>query len=43
MANYRSVTEESFEAYMWQASKTMARSIARLMTGSCAVRQCLWG
>ena len=38
MAIYRYVTEQSFDAYMWQALETKARFIAQLMKGDHAGR-----
>lgn len=39
VAIYRYVTEQSFDAYMWQALETKARFISQVMTGSNAVRR----
>ena len=36
---YRYVTEESFEAYMWQTLETKARFIAQVMTGESDLRR----
>lgn len=36
---YRYVTEESFDAYMWQALETKARFITQVMTGENAARR----
>ena len=39
VAVYRYVTEQSFDAYMWQALETKARFISQVMTGESAVRR----
>jgi N12 class adenine-specific DNA methylase len=39
VAVYRYVTEQSFDAYMWQALETKARFIAQVITGESAVRR----
>jgi len=39
VAIYRSVTEGSFDAYMWQALETKARFISQVMTGDNAARR----
>jgi N12 class adenine-specific DNA methylase len=36
---FRYVTEQSFDAYMWQALETKARFISQVMTGDCAARR----
>src|SRR5207244_7618730 len=36
---YRYVTEESFDAYMWQTLETKARFIAQVMTGESDLRR----
>lgn len=36
---YRYVTEESFDAYMWQTLETKARFIAQVMNGECDLRR----
>src|SRR5438034_4975406 len=36
---HRYVTEQSFDAYMWQALETKARFISQVMTGSNALRR----
>jgi hypothetical protein len=36
---YRYVTEESFDAYMWQTLETKARFIAQVMTGETELRR----
>lgn len=36
---YRYVTEQSFDAYMWQALETKARFIGQIITGDSAVRR----
>ncbi|HVX12067.1 MAG TPA: DEAD/DEAH box helicase family protein [Pirellulales bacterium] len=38
VAIYRYVTEQSFDAYMWQALETKARFIAQVMNGTSGVR-----
>src|SRR5207248_3134544 len=39
VAVYRYVTEQIFDAYMWQALETKARFISQVMTGESAVRR----
>ncbi|MHC5537652.1 helicase-related protein [Singulisphaera rosea] len=39
VAIYRYVTEQSFDAYMWQALETKARFINQVMSGDCVVRK----
>src|SRR5438270_7734826 len=39
VAVYRYVTEQSFDAYMWQALETKARFIAQVVTGENAARR----
>src|SRR5436190_1543903 len=39
VAIYRYVTEQSFDAYMWQALETKARFIAQVMTGEGVARR----
>src|SRR5205823_3266403 len=39
VAIYRYVTEQSFDAFLWQALETKARFIAQLMTSDCGVRR----